>query len=215
MTSKYNCLSCQIIGINWLRSQLRGREGRKATPLFADCMSVSGALWGPFVRSSDCCCCCYRSALLVSSSTAADTAMFYLGLISLYHLSSLSLHGHKSGHAQCIGNDDMQIHSYTCINNLRTTWYDKPRLAFMPFAIARSVCMLLSLGRLWAQEKSGIKIKTPFTAHFIDWHSKLELIVKSSQAKYRSVVWIFYRSYFTDKLEGSIWCFTGTLKLIN
>jgi len=89
--------------------------------------------------------------------------MFYLGLISLYHLSSLSLQGHKSGHAQCIGNDDMQIHSYTCINNLRTTWYDKPRLCFYAFCIAWSaqngICLACLLG---SQAKSRIKIKTPF-----------------------------------------------------
>ena len=89
--------------------------------------------------------------------------MFYLGLISLYHLSSLSLQGHKSGHAQCIGNDDMQIHSYTCINNLRTTWYDKPRLCFYAFCIAWSaqngICLACWLG---SPAKSRIKIKTPF-----------------------------------------------------
>ena len=89
--------------------------------------------------------------------------MFYLGLISLYHLSSLSLHGHKSGHAQCIGNDDMQIHSYTCINNLRTTWYDKPRLCFYAFCIAWSaqngICLACWFG---SPAKSRIKIKTPF-----------------------------------------------------
>ena len=82
--------------------------------------------------------------------------MFYLGLISLYHLSSLSLQGHKSGHAQCIGNDDMQIHSYTCINNLRTTWYDKPRLCFYAFCIAWSAQNGICLACL-ARQPSEIK----------------------------------------------------------